>query len=384
MYDAIVVGARCAGSPAAMLLARKGHRVLLLDRARFPSDTLSTHFIQLPGVARLARWGILDRVVATGAPTITEGRLDIDGNSVTTDFPVPAGLPGLNAPRRTVLDEVLVDAAVAAGAELREGVMIDSVIIKDGRVVGVRGHGPEGPTLEERARIVVGADGRNSIVARSVGAEFLEHTDALGGGYYSYWGGVECPGAELYLHEGLFTAAFPTNDGLTTIAIVMPTERFREVRKDEDRKVPELLDTLGDLGTRLRAGRRKHQLVRVGSLPNFVRNAAGPGWALVGDAAYHKDPTPADGITDAYRGADLLAAAIDDYLSERAGDEDALDRYRRELEAAARPRLDKTIGMSSFDRSAGDRATAFLEIQQLHADEASRLMTEGERATAPV
>ncbi len=153
MYDAIVVGARCAGSPTAMLLARRGHRVLLVDRAKFPSDTISTHFIQAPGMARLQRWGLLEEVMATDCPPITTGVLDINGESVETDFEVPNPLPGLAAPRRTVLDKVLVDAAADAGAELREGVMIDSLLFEDGRVIGVQGHSSTHSSFCERSRI---------------------------------------------------------------------------------------------------------------------------------------------------------------------------------------------------------------------------------------
>ena len=166
-YDVIVVGARCAGSPTAMLLARKGYKVLVVDKATFPSDTISTHLIHPPGVAALKRWGLLDEVVALGAPPIDTyafdfGPLTVTGSPGTDDSPVAYG------PRRTVLDKVLVDAAAEAGAEIREGFTVDEITREDGRVTGIRGHDKSGATVTERARVVVGADGRNSMVAHAL------------------------------------------------------------------------------------------------------------------------------------------------------------------------------------------------------------------------
>lgn len=378
MYDVIVVGARCAGAPTAMLLARKGYRVLLLDRASFPSDTLSTHFIQIPGMARLQRWGVLERVMATRCPPITRGVIDIDGQSADADFPVPNGIPGLAGPRRTVLDKVLVDAAVESGAELREGVMIDSLLFDDGRVVGVQGHTNNIPTLEERARLVVGADGRNSVIARSVGAEMHDHTPALGGGYYSYWSGVDLKGAELFVYENQFTVAFPTNDDLATIAIAWPADEYRASRRDPAGSVLAALDRLGDLGERVRNGEREHELVGVGNLANFLRTPWGEGWALVGDAVYHKDPAPADGIADAFREADLLAESADGFLSGALSEQEAGERYRKQLEARAKPLLKKAVTMASFDVTSVERATSFLEIQQMHAEETEEILSGGD------
>jgi 2-polyprenyl-6-methoxyphenol hydroxylase-like FAD-dependent oxidoreductase len=169
-YDAIVVGARCAGSPTAMLLARKGYKVLVVDRATFPSDTVSTHIVHPPGVAALRRWGLLDRLVATGCPPIDTyafdfGPFTLAGAPGTDEAPVAYG------PRRTVLDKLLVDAASEAGAEVRERFTVEEVVVEDGQVTGVRGHGRGGRTVTERARVVVGADGRHSLVARAVRPE---------------------------------------------------------------------------------------------------------------------------------------------------------------------------------------------------------------------
>jgi len=173
MHDVIVVGARCAGSPLAMLLARRGYRTLLVDRATFPSDTVSTHVIHPPGVSALRRWGLLDQVVATGCPPV--GRYSFDFGPITL-----AGAPGTTdspyayAPRRQLLDKILVDAAAAAGAEVREGFGVEEVLVEDGVVTGIRG----GNGQVERARVVIGADGRNSVVAKAVRARAYEEAPA--------------------------------------------------------------------------------------------------------------------------------------------------------------------------------------------------------------
>ena len=138
-YDAIVVGARCAGSPTAMLLARKGYRVLLLDKATFPSDTMSTHVVHPPGVAALERWGLLERLEATGCPPVETYSFDF-GPLTISGSPQPIdGIAHGYCPRRTVLDQLLVDAAVEAGAELREGFTVDEILASDGAVTGIRG-----------------------------------------------------------------------------------------------------------------------------------------------------------------------------------------------------------------------------------------------------
>lgn len=215
-YDVIVVGARCAGSPLAMLLAAHGHRTLLVDRATFPSDTVSTHVIHPPGVAALQRWGLRDQIAATGCPPI--GRYSFDFGPVTL-----AGAPGTPdspyayAPRRTLLDKILLEAAATAGAEVREAFTVEELVVSDGRVIGIRGHDRGGASVVERARVVVGADGRNSLVAKAVQAPQYEEQPPRAVGYYSYWSNLPTDNFEAYSRPGRGWALCPTNDGLTMV-----------------------------------------------------------------------------------------------------------------------------------------------------------------------
>jgi 2-polyprenyl-6-methoxyphenol hydroxylase-like FAD-dependent oxidoreductase len=237
-YDAIVVGARCAGSPTAMLLARSGYQVLVVDRARFPSDTVSTHLLHPPGVAALRRWGLLDRVTATGCPPIDTyafdfGPFTISGAPGTDQDPVAYG------PRRTVLDKLLVDAASEAGAEVREGFTVDDVVVQDGRVGGVRGHGGDGQTVTEHARVVVGADGRHSRVARAVGPQQYNEKPPLLYSYYTYWSGLPMDGRfETYIRPDRGFAAWPTNDDLTLVIGGWPFAEFEANPGGHRRQLP--------------------------------------------------------------------------------------------------------------------------------------------------
>ncbi|GAA4617741.1 NAD(P)/FAD-dependent oxidoreductase [Saccharopolyspora hordei] len=344
MFDAIVVGARCAGSPTAMLLARAGHRVLLLDRASFPSDTLSTHVIHQPGVAALARWGVLDAVRATGCPPLDLVRYEVADVRVEGCAHGVAGQRASYAPRRHVLDTILVEAATAAGAELREGCRITGLLHDDsGRVVGVEGS-HRGRRFTERARLVVGADGMRSTVARLAEARCTVRDPKLTCAYYSYWTGVPAA-VELYEEAGSWVAAAPTNDGATLVLTYFPQSRFGEVRADPLRAHLERVRTTAPaLHDRLRGGERIERLRGTGDQQNFFRQAAGRGWALVGDAGHHKDSITARGISDAFRQAELLVQRVADRLT---GDpallDQALAQYAQERDAALLPGYRSTI-----------------------------------------
>ncbi len=328
-YDAIVVGARCAGSPTAMLLARKGYEVLVVDRARFPSDTISTHLIHPPGVAALKRWGLLDRLVTTGCPGIDTYAFDFEPFTI-------AGTPGTDeaplayAPRRTVLDKLLVDAASEAGAEVRQGFTVEDVVTEDGRVTGIRGQRKGEPTVTQHARVVVGADGHRSLVARSVDAERYNETPPLQVSYYTYVSGLPMDGRyEVHLRPDRGFAAWPTNDDLTVVIAGWPRSELAANRKDIEGNFLATLELVPDFAERFRAGTRETRFVGQ-SLAGFFRKPSGPGWALVGDAGYTKDFITALGISDAFRDAELCATALDEALSGARPFEAAMAAYQSE------------------------------------------------------
>jgi flavin-dependent dehydrogenase len=349
MYDAIVVGARCAGAPTAMLLARMGYRVLAVDRASFPSDMMSGHYIHQPGAARLRRWGLLEKVTASGCPPIERYRFDVGPFALEGSPPPAGGLSAGYGPRRTVLDAILVDAAVAAGAELRERFSVQELIWDGDRVAGIRGRAAGGPTVEERARIVVGADGPRSLVARSVQAPMYDTRSSQTCNYYSYWSGIPMRGVELYPRDGLFIVAMPTNDGLTFVGVMRPITEFHAARADvETHHRRAMEEHAPELAARVAAGRREERFVGTADNGHFLRTSFGPGWALVGDAGYHKDPITAQGISDAFRDADLLAEAIDAGLSGRRALDDALSDYQRRRDEAIMPMYEMTYQLASL------------------------------------
>lgn len=328
MYDAIVVGARCAGAPTAMLLARKGYRVLLVDRATFPSDTVSTHVIHPLGVAALARWGLLDRLVATGCPAIDTYAFDF-GPFTLAGAPGTRESPVSFCPRRTILDMILVDAAREAGAEIREGFTIDEILIENETVVGVRGHSADGSAVEERAHVVVGADGWRSRVAEAVHPSQYNEKPPLLACYYSYWSDLPMNGRfETYIRPNRGFAAAPTHDGLTMIVAGWPHSEFSANQKNLEGNYLQTIELAPAFAERLRRAKRVARFAGT-PVPNFFRKPYGPGWVLVGDAGYNKDPITAQGITDAFRDAESCAVAIDAGLSRALTFEDAMGDYQR-------------------------------------------------------
>lgn len=308
-YDVIVVGARCAGAPLAMLLARQGHRVLVVDRARFPSDTVSTHFMWPRTTASLARWGLLEALAATGCPPIDKVQIHFGSASVQGRPEAIDGTGIMYCPRRTVLDALLVDAARRAGAEVRERTSMRELLREGDRVVGVRLAGPDGTLLEERASLVVGADGLTSGVADAVEARLERSHPSLTCGFYAYWSGVPTDGVEFYLREGRDILVFPTHDGLTCIWVGRANGEWPTYKADIEATYLAGLDP--QMRERVGVGRRATPFKGTHRLPNYQRNCWGDGWALVGDAAYHRDPLTGMGIGDAFLGAELLADAID-------------------------------------------------------------------------
>ncbi len=306
--DVIVVGARCAGASLAMLLARRGRQAIVLDRARFPSDTISTHFLWPRSTAALARWGLLKALAATGCPPIETvafhaGPVALRGRPEAVD-----GTAAMYCPRRTVLDKLLVDAAREAGAEVREATLVREVVREGDRVVGVKAVDESGETIELRAPLVVGADGLNSSIAGMVGAAMSRSHPSLTCGFYAYWSGLPVDGVEFYLRQGRDILVFPTHDGLTCLWVGRANGDWSAYRADIEATYLASLDPA--LRARVQCARRESTFKGTHRLPNFYRDCAGPGWALVGDAAYHRDPLTGMGIGDAFLGAELLADAV--------------------------------------------------------------------------
>ena len=347
-YDVIVVGARCAGSPTAMLLARKGYRVLVVDRSTFPSDTVSTHFIHAPGVDALRRWGLLDKVIATGCPAVDTYSFDF-GPITISGTPFPAGgSPTAYAPRRTVLDTLLVDAAAAAGAEIREGFTVDEIVIEDGRVKGIRGRGRDGHRVVEHASVVVGADGANSRVAAAVRAEQYNEKPILQAGSYTYFTDLPVNGFEITIRPERGWAALPTNDGLTLVVVGWPYDEHAANKVDVEGNFLKTLELSPDFVERVRCATRVDRFY--GSpVPNFFRKPYGPGWVLVGDAGYTKDPITAQGITNAFRDAELCSNALDSTFAGLQPFDDAMGTYQTERDTHSRPMYEFTSQLATLE-----------------------------------
>ena len=347
MYDAIVVGARCAGGSTAMLLARKGYKVLLVDRATFPSDVPRGHFIHRHGPRHLQRWGLLDRVVATGCPAVETMTTDFGDGPLTGRNLVVNGVALGYGPRRLALDKLLVDAAVEAGAEVRERFVVEEFVTEAGVVRGIRGRTRHGsPLLTEQARVTVGADGRNSRLARTVQAPTYEVTPPLTCWYFSYWSGVSGDGLEVHALQNRVVFAFPTNDSLFAVFVAWPRAELDTVRMDIEGRFMEALDGIPELAERVRSGRREERFRGATDLPNFLRKPYGPGWALVGEAGCHKDPFLALGICDAFRDAELLADSLDEGLSGRLPLAEALEQYERQRNDATLPEYQQNVQLA--------------------------------------
>src|SRR5438034_3016281 len=349
MYDAIVVGARCAGAPTAMLLARKGYDVLFVDRDSFPSDIMSTHYIHLPGIARLKNWGLLDRLLATGCPPITSATMHF-GEAIFQPPNMAQLFPGVPqvtlCPRRLVLDKLLIDAAVEFGAEFRAGFSVHGLLWEDGRVSGIRGS-VNGQPFEEHARIVIGADGLHSRVAREVKPPEYNIIPSLTFAYYTYWSGISVEGIHFHFFEdarGILV--FPTHWGQTCVAIGGERAGFHEFRKDFMGNYMAIVDRVPELAEQIRAGKQEQRLLGTADQPNYFRKPYGPGWALVGDAGYHRDFITGLGINDAFRDAELVSRAVDEAFTEQRSIDEAMAVYENTRNELAMPLYEITTKMA--------------------------------------
>jgi 2-polyprenyl-6-methoxyphenol hydroxylase-like FAD-dependent oxidoreductase len=337
-WDAIVVGARVAGAATARLLAQAGLRVLVVDRAARGSDIVSTHALMRGGVLQLARWGLLEQVVAAGTPPVRRTTFHYGREAVPFTIKPFAGVDALYAPRRSVLDPILVDAALAAGATVRFATTVTDLLHDDdGRVSGVALIDQAGRRSFERADLVVGADGRSSLVAERVAASPSYAGRQHAAFAYGYWDDLEPDGYHWYYGRsvlgGLTAGVMPTNDGRSCVFVGASESTMDQMHADPVATVLRELDP--DLGRRVR--RAPVEAIRTfRGAPGLLRQAHGPGWALVGDAGWWTDPLATHGITDALRDAELLARAIVAY---RGGvpETQALDEYEVTRDRIARP-----------------------------------------------
>jgi flavin-dependent dehydrogenase len=332
-----------------MLFARKGYRVLLVDKSTFPSDmVMSTHLIHQPGVSMLKRWGLLDKVRASNCPPIIKWYVDL-GPFALTGSPPPIGdVTEAYSPRRRILDKILVDAAMEAGAELWEGFSVNELVRDGERITGIRGNTKDGSTVIEEAHLVIGADGMNSMIARIVQAPEYNMKPPLQGTYFTYWSGIPMEGLELYIREYRAVYGWLTNDDLVLIGVNWTIKDFQEIRTDIEGNYLQVLDLCApSLAKRVRNGNREGRFIG-GAIPNFFHKPYGPGWALVGDASYTKDPCTAIGITDAFRDAEFLVEAIDEGFSKHRPLEEALADYERRRNDVAMPFYEFTCQLAPF------------------------------------
>jgi menaquinone-9 beta-reductase len=354
-YDVVIAGARVAGAATAMLLARQGLRVLVVDPLPHGRDTLSTHALMRGGVLQLHRWGLLDSIRVADTPAVTTTTFDYGDETIAIPIKPRDGIDALFAPRRTLLDPVLVQAATDAGAQVAHGhAVIDVERGRDGRVTGVRIVDAHRTARTVRADIVIGADGLRSRVARLVNAPTEYAATHSAACLYGYWPNLDMNEYRWSFRPGVSTGFIPTNGGQACVFVALPADRFARVRQDGLHPVyVESLravdPALADLVTRTPGS----SLRAFAGAPGFLRRSTGPGWALVGDAGYFRDPITAHGISDALRDAELLARAI------MSGDASSLARYQTERDAIARDLIDVSDRIASFDWSMD-------EVRDLH------------------
>ncbi|HSC27857.1 MAG TPA: FAD-dependent oxidoreductase [Vicinamibacterales bacterium] len=344
-YDVIVVGARCAGAATALLLARAGARVLAVDRSEYGTDTLSTHALMRGGVLQLQRWGILARVKAAKTPPVLRTSFHYGDEALEIPIKSRDGVDALYSPRRTVLDRLLVDAAIEAGAEVAFHTRVAGLLRRDdGRVTGiVTGAGPAGSRIT--ASMVVGADGLHSGVAQLVDAGIYRRGRHASSVIYGYWADLAQDGNHWHFRPGTSIGVIPTNDGLTCVFASMPPRRFLDaVRPDISAGYLRILaECSPSLAAELGDARLTGTLHGFPGVTGFFRQSWGPGWALVGDAAYFKDPLTAHGITDALRDAEFLARAIG------RGTNGALADYQRVRDELVDGHFEVTDAIASFE-----------------------------------
>ena len=269
MYDVIVIGARAAGAPTAMLLAQKGYKVLLVDRVHFPSASPLANLIQLKGCAALNRWGLLERVLDSNCPPVSKAILQMAYYSLQGVYLPLDGIGATVCPRRSILDKILVEAAAEAGAEIREDLVVEGVLTNNGQVTGVSGRlksiqGAREIRVEENAKLVVGADGKHSLIAKSVQSPEYQVKPILACVFYTYWEGFGRTNGELHYLNREAMGLWPTNSGLINIFAAYPVDEFQAIRGNIEARFWKTAESVPGMAERLRNGRRVRTVLRNG------------------------------------------------------------------------------------------------------------------------
>ena len=331
-YDVIIVGGRIAGAILASLLGNRGHRVLVLERATFPSDTLSTHFFRAPALRAFREIGVYDEVQAV-APHLTVNYNVIDGNVFPEPVDRPEDYPFYMCVRRITLDDILVRRAKeTSNVELLEGAAANALLSEEGRISGVTWKA-SGELLQAGARVVVGADGVRSFVAKEVGVEIEQEEPVRRAMYYAYFRGIEAkegPAAEFHYRGNSLAYCLPTDDGLTMLATSVPLLRFDDFKKDPEGSLMSELETMSALAPRLASAKREGPVRGSGSIPCYMRIPYGEGWALVGDASMALDPWSGQGIDQGSTHAVFLAKRIGEFLNGESDWDAAMKDYHQE------------------------------------------------------
>jgi len=360
-YDALVVGARVAGATVAARLAEQGRKVLLVDRDLFPSDTISTHALAFNAVDSLRRLGVLDRIEAAGFRRIFRHRAWVEDICIEA----PAGPPGTYsiAPRRVVLDQILLDRAVECGAELRLRTRVDGLLVESGAVVGGVVQPIGGEKREVRARVVVGADGKQSQVAQWVGAEKYDERPVGRPIYYGYFHGftpLAEPAIDLFFGSDRIGFCFPMRPDEHCLIIEAQQEEFSRIRQDPARWFRDEFSTLPGMAERFQHAQLEGRMLGTRGVENFFRKPYGPGWALTGDAAYVKDPCTGYGIGDALLESFMIAKALGAWL-DGAEWEATMEAYTQRRDTALRPLYEQTVA------AAAARDVAYRQLDPLRA-----------------